>query len=414
MMLFQRPKNQDAEPSQVSALKRAKILILSFYYPPDLCPGSFRSKALIEQLQPLVEKQYEIEIITTLPNRYATFVTQAKELESQPGITIKRIALPTHHSGMLDQAKAFFSFAKQVHQLVKDTEYSLVFATSSRLMTAVLASFIARKKKTTLYLDIRDIFTDTLNDILPHKVSMVVKPFFSLLERWSFRQAHHINLISKGFAGYFAKHYPKAQLSWLTNGVDPEFILTRENPSLKTNEPLTVLYAGNIGQGQGLELILPELAKQMEGIVHFKIIGDGGRREHLAAKIYATNCTNIELLAPVNRQMLIKEYQNADVLFLHLNDYKAFLKVLPSKIFEYAASGKPIWAGVSGYASEFIKKEISNAVIFPPCNSKAAEECFKLLQLGSQPRQEFIEKYQRKTIMRKMAEDVVSLLSNPP
>jgi len=32
---------------------------------------------------------------------------------------------------------------------------------------------------------------------------------------------------------------------------------------------------------------------------------------------------------------------DADVLFLHLNAYKAFEKVLPSKIFEYAATGRP-------------------------------------------------------------------------
>ena len=53
---------------------------------------------------------------------------------------------------------------------------------------------------------------------------------------------------------------------------------------------------------------------------------------------------------------LIKKYQEADILFLHLNNYKAFLKVLPSKIFEYSATHKPICAGVSGHSKEFLKK----------------------------------------------------------
>ena len=48
---------------------------------------------------------------------------------------------------------------------------------------------------------------------------------------------------------------------------------------------------------------------------------------------------------------------STDVLFLHLNDYSAFRKVIPSKIFEYAATGKPIVAGVSGYAAEFLRHE---------------------------------------------------------
>ena len=72
------------------------------------------------------------------------------------------------------------------------------------------------------------------------------------------------------------------------------------------------------------------------------------------------------LLQPVKRDELIEIYQSADVLFLHLNDFDAFKKVLPSKIFEYAATGKPIWAGVAGYAAEFITSKIENSAVFFP------------------------------------------------
>ena len=64
------------------------------------------------------------------------------------------------------------------------------------------------------------------------------------------------------------------------------------------------------------------------------------------------------------KQKLIKEYLNADILFLHLNDYEAFQKVLPSKLFEYGAMNKPILAGISGYSKEFVKSEISNCAVF--------------------------------------------------
>ena len=124
-----------------------KILILSFYYPPDLCHGAFRCVALVEQLQQLINNNYEIEVITTVPNRYSSFDVEALPIEHQPGLTIKRIALPAHCSSMLTQSKAFFYFAMQVKHLIKRTDYAMVFATSSRLMTAVLGSVIARKKK---------------------------------------------------------------------------------------------------------------------------------------------------------------------------------------------------------------------------------------------------------------------------
>jgi hypothetical protein len=45
-----------------------------------------------------------------------------------------------------------------------------------------------------------------------------------------------------------------------------------------------------------------------------------------------------EIVSPEGLVVLIKEYIKTDVLFLHLNYYGAFQKVLPSKFFEYGRS----------------------------------------------------------------------------
>ena len=48
-----------------------RILILSFYFPPDLSAGSFRTKSLTDALIRSTDDELEIEVITTLPNRYS-------------------------------------------------------------------------------------------------------------------------------------------------------------------------------------------------------------------------------------------------------------------------------------------------------------------------------------------------------
>ena len=58
------------------------------------------------------------------------------------------------------------------------------------------------------------------------------------------------------------------------------------------------------------------------------------------------------------------------ILFIHLNAYPAFEKVLPSKIFEYAATGKPILAGVSGYSADFIRNNLKDKVKIIRVNKK--------------------------------------------
>jgi len=184
----------------------------------------------------------------------------------------------------------------------------------------------------------------------------------------------------------------------------------RVNAENLARMPLTVLYAGNMGEGQGLHTIIPDLAMRMRERVIFRLIGDGGRKSSLQAALQKAGVDNVELLPPMRRDQLIQAYQAADVLFLHLNDYDAFKNVLPSKLFEYAAMGKPIWAGVTGYAAEFVRSEINNAAVFHPCDAVEAQKVFSKLSLVDAPRTEFIDKFSRTRLMQVMADDLLSLM----
>ena len=388
-----------------------KILVLSFYFYPDLCAGSFRATTLVDALRLAVPRGSQIDVVTTRPNRYSSFTAEAPEQEQHPGLSVLRIRLPAHHSGFIDQSLSFFTYAHNVTRYVKSKDYDLVFATSSRLMTAVLGARIAYRKQAALYLDIRDIFVDTIKDVLPGSVSWLFKAFFARLEKSAISRADKINLVSPGFSDYFIRRYPGKRFSYYTNGIDPEFISAAPVTSVNlsgSNKRIRVLYAGNIGEGQGMHAIIPCLAKRMPEL-DFKIIGDGGRRSILEEKLKETGVENVELLPPVGREKLLAAYNSADVFFLHLHDYDAFHKVLPSKIFEYAALGKPIWAGVAGYAAEFIRTEVDNAAVFHPCNAVEAVKSFDLLQMRILPRTKFIDKYARENINRKLAGDILSV-----
>jgi len=386
-----------------------KLLVLSFYYPPDLSAGSFRTAALVRALA-AAAPDASIEVVAALPNRYHSFTVEAPAHEAHGNVSVDRIALPVHRSGMLDQSHAFLAFGRQALRHVRRRRYDLVYATSSRLLTAALGSLVARRRKAALYLDIRDIFVDTIKDVLPGVIASIARPAFALLERWTMRRADRINLVSRGFEGYFSRRYPDRALSFFTNGIDDEFIAALATPPPpRDGSMLTIVYAGNLGEGQGLHAIVPALAVALRGRARFRIIGDGGRREALLRAVAEAGADNVEWQPPVARAALIDAYRAADVLFLHLNDYDAFKKVLPSKLFEYAALGKPIWAGVAGYAAEFIRVEVDNAAVFRPCDATEAMTAFSALQLRETPRPAFVQKFTRDRIMAAMAAEVLAL-----
>lgn len=350
-------------------------------------------------------------MLTTMPNRYSSFNAAAPETEERDGISVRRIRLPSHRSGILDQSKSFLTYARGVRKLVRGKQYDLVFATSSRLMTAVLGSNVARSKKIPLYLDIRDIFVDTMENILPRWMAAPFGAVFSLAERYAMRPACKVNLVSRGFEAYFAHRYPRQNFSYFPNGIDREFL-----PSVSSgaeigkplHSPFSILYAGNIGEGQGLHAILPKLSLALDGQAVLTVIGDGGRKQQLKSALHDAGAGSVVLLDPVDRVSLATAYQAADILFLHLNDYDAFRKVLPSKIFEYAATGKPVLAGVAGHAADFIADEVENAEVFAPCDVDGAIAALARLQMKQTDRQEFILKYDRRTIMQGLASDIVA------
>jgi len=392
-----------------------RLLLVSFYFRPDLCAGSFRASALVDALLTMLPAGASIDVITTAPNRYSSFTREATDVECLGALTVRRIALPVHRSDLWGQSRAFLHFARRANRCAGDGPYDIVIATSSRLMTAALGAWIARRVQARLYLDIRDIFVDTIGDLFP-KLARALRPPLSALERWTMRRADRINLVSRGFEHYFRSRYPDRSYAWFTNGIDDEF-LSADWPEKKpadAQEPLLVVYAGNIGDGQGLHAIVPQLARQLGARVHFRVIGDGGRRELLLDRLRREGVHNVEVLPPMPRSELLEAYGRADILFLHLNAHAAFEKVLPSKIFEYAATGKPIWAGVAGYAASFIASEVPNAAVFAPCNAVDAIEKFDRLILRDQPRSDFVARYERRNIARAMARDILLLARTEP
>lgn len=388
-----------------------KILYLTYYFRPDLCAGSFRNSSLFEAVLDQIGEDDFVHVITTIPNRYGSYSVEGLKEETGKNYRIDRLTVPMHASGMAEQAKAFAAYYKGSMKLIKNEHYDMVFASSSRLFTAFLGKRCAVKNHCPLYLDIRDIFVDTMKDIFKDKKYIQIPAVWLLskIEKYTFKNANHINLISGGFRPYFKK-YKKPTYSEFSNGIDDVFIEAGQEASTNTSKPYIITYAGNMGSGQGLEKIIPEAAKQLGSDYKFRLIGDGGTRKKLEEKLKELNVGNVELLNPVARKELIHYYMESSFLFFHLNDLEAFKKVMPSKMFEYGAFDKPIIAGVGGYAAQFVEKNILNHILFKPADVDDFVSQMKNYQLKFERRDEFIKNFSRKSIDKKLAASIVGLL----
>lgn len=390
-----------------------RIVYLTFYFKPDLCAGSFRNSPLAIELsnQANLENAF-IDLYTTSPNRYNTFKSEALKYEEIGNLRIHRISIPSHKSGMIDQILSFSKYFWTVLKMNKGKKIDLVFASSSRLFTAFLGYRLSIKSNSPLFLDIRDIFVDTMLDVLK---SSFFKPLIILvlkiIEKKTFNHAKHINLISEGFKEYFS-NFRCNNFSFFSNGIDEEFL--KDNNFLvkrKRKDTKLIIYAGNIGEGQGLHKIVPKTAKKLGEKFTFLIYGDGGAKNKLQKEIDNLKVKNVIIKAPVSRFELKNIYSTADYLFLHLNDYPAFKKVLPSKVFELATYPKTILAGVSGYSASFINKEVSNSFVFDPCDVNSLVSFLKNNKsLNQIDRKKFKDNYRRSSINKKISKNILKYL----
>jgi hypothetical protein len=388
-----------------------KILYLTFFFEPDLGAGSFRNTSLVKELSRQISNADTIDVITTFPNRYSTYEVESSPCEEMGNIKVYRIRVPNHKNGFFDQINSFKTYFLKTKKLVKKQNYDIVFVSSSRFFSAYLGYSIARQYRIPLYIDMRDIFIESLDNALKIPiVKQIIIPYLKLIEKRIFNYASHVNLISEGFSPYFKK-FKCQSYSTYTHGIDDIFLDVSLPDKVSNNNPKIILYAGNIGKCQSLEKIIPPAAKLLGNEYRFIIIGDGKLRQKLLDEIKKEDLSNVELLMPVKREELISLYAISDFLFLHLENHPAYERVIPSKIFELATFNKPIIAGVAGFAYNFIANNIPNTILFKPCDYNSMVQLLRNYDYKLVKREKFISGFKRDNINREMAKSILRIIN---
>jgi len=354
-----------------------------------------------------------------MPQRYG-HIKGVKPYESLKNIFVKRYHTPEHNNIFLKQVLTYFIFASSAfkYAFTKRKSFNIVFTTSSRLGSGFLGYLVSKATGKPLYLDIRDIFSDNLSS-LPFFNNIIGQLFVKLFKNIEIKIISHakwVNFVSSGFSTYPHISNIRNDYHLYTNGIDDIFIKNRENINSKNDEknkslPITILYAGNIGYGQGLEKIVIPVAKYFKEKIIFQLIGDGSSVSLIKNGIKEESLSNVFLLPPVNRNSLLDYYNEADLFFLQLNDIPAFRKVLPSKIFDYGSYDKPIIAGVKGVAKSFIKEYLPTSFLFNPGDAESVINYINSLindEIPTINNDEFSKLFSRRNIMKEMLNSIHS------
>jgi len=329
-----------------------KILLLTHNFTPDLGAASFRMDSLVRFLS----RKHKVTVITAYPNRYKNLNIKIED-DYNDNVQIIRIKNFHQSNKLFKRSFSYLDyFLKSFFVVLRHIDKNdIIVATSPQILTGYLGAIFSKKNKP-LVLDIRDLWPDAMIDLnLVSKKSLIYK-ILKMIEKFMYKKSKVIVINSPSFEEHIRKYVKNKKIYFIPNGVDDyivEYFEKRPINLFNKEEKIKVLYAGNLGLAQDI-LILTKISKEVGKYFHFILIGDGSQREKIEREIKIKSIENIEIRKPLKREELFKEYEKCDAFFVHLKNIPMFKRTIPSKIFEYVATKKPVLYGLNGVAKEIM------------------------------------------------------------
>lgn len=128
---------------------------------------------------------------------------------------------------------------------------------------------------------------------------------------------------------------------------------------------INISYVGSIGYPQNLSILADAANKLQHKNIHIHIFGDGPSRKEMEEKVLMLKLSNMTFHGSVDFEHLKEGYENSHILYAQLRDIPSLKTAEPTKIFEYAATGRKIIFGIEGSGKKLLGAFENVSIIKP-------------------------------------------------
>lgn len=329
-----------------------KILIFGINYSPELTGiGKYTG----EMGAWLASQGHEVAVVTAPPyypewNIHPAYKGKKWFKEVIDGVTVYRVPLyvpkeVTSKNRILHEFSFLGAVFPKWFGLLLKKKYDVVININPPFHLGFFALLYAKIKKARLLTHIQDLQIDAAKDLGMINNKHLLQWMFKS-ERYLLNNSHAVSSISLGMQRkILAKGVPEKKFIMFPNWVDECTIrpLSKEDSLRKEwGIPLAdkvVLYAGNLGEKQGLEIII-ETAEYFRNKpdIRFLIVGSGGNKENLEKLAAEKGVTNVYFY-PLQPYAKLSEMLATADIHLVLQKKSAADLVMPSKLTGILSAG---------------------------------------------------------------------------
>ncbi|WP_349899467.1 glycosyltransferase family 4 protein [Parafrigoribacterium soli] len=360
-----------------------KVVIVSQYYPPEPVPIPH---ALAQEL---AERGHDVRVLTAYPNYpegklMSGYKQRRVHVENDGNVRVRRIPIHISHSrnplGRLLNYGSFALSSLAAGRFTIDADVVYVYATQ---MTAAIApSWWYRHRKTPFVLHVQDLWPESITgSSLIHGGGKLINCVLTPWLRRMYSRAAATIAIGPTMARMLAERgAPVERVHTVYNWGDE--VAVDSSRRLELGDPndhksFRLMYAGNVGELQDLEVVLRAVAlvRDLEGF-SFEIVGSGVAEQNIKDLAAELDLHNVVFRGRVASAQMGMHYARADFQMVPLKDLEIFGATIPSKLQASLANAVPVITTVSGDVRELV---LDNrlGLYSPPGNPGLLAETFR-------------------------------------
>ncbi|PWM75804.1 MAG: glycosyltransferase WbuB [Bacillota bacterium] len=335
-----------------------KILVFSQYFYPEY----FRVNALCADL---AARGHAVTVVTAYPqyplgkiyDGYGFGVPYEKVWR---GVNVVRLKVPPRGSNAVGLLKNTFAYVRQGKKWVKrcKEKFDAVYVFEVSPVTVGLPAVAYGKKfHVPVFFNVQDLWPENVEVVMGVKNKAVLKFIDKIVDK-IYAGSDKILCASRSFAENIAARGVDREklVYWPQFHVKPDFSALKK-PECYGENAFNVVFAGNIGDAQGLDLLAETAALMKEDNIFFTVAGDGRARARLEEKIADLGVGDkVRFVGRVSEEEANAYVHYADCAYLSFQDNKLFDMTLPAKMQTYLACGTPVLAAAGGESAAIVRE----------------------------------------------------------
>lgn len=335
-----------------------KILIVTQYFYPE----TFRVNTLSREL---VERGHEVTVLTGYPQypygkiypQYGFNIPYEKDWN---GVRIERLKVLPRGKNIITLFLNCYTYVLEGYKWVRrcKEKYDLIYVFGLSPITIGLPAIKYKKKfNTPVLFNVQDLWPESVTEVLGIRNKLVVGVIDRIVDK-IYKHSDKILCSSRGFIENIAcRGVERDKLVYW-----PQFCLSPEEdtqgkPDCYDNNYFNIVFAGNIGNAQGLELLIEAAERIKDTPVRWHLVGDGRAKEQLSQLVADKGLEkNVLFMGKVSEKEANYYVKYADCAYLSFSDNKLFDMTVPAKLQTYLACGVPVLGAVGGESAKIIEE----------------------------------------------------------